>query len=229
MSKRGRPRKSEVDQFSAQVWAAAIQIQSGGLTPYKIETTYMPEECVPKKEGRIVRPALMDRYARGELSPKNDGRRCGGKKLVERLEAAYPGSAKWLSLPLWELMSLKPYSLNDIHQMMAPLQGPFFYKFFSRTTSPGKIYLRNFLVDLKEVQRIARHETLDAFTFLLGLAREAEHTLDVRVHYHACLGMRALFPAMAQVPELAPIAGRIFDYLENTFFRVIYPDSDGGE
>lgn len=228
-SRRGRPKKSMADKLSTLVWAEAIKIQSKEMTPYMIEVTFMPEECVPKRNGRVVRPSLMDRYVRGELSPKNDGSRCGGAKLVARIDSTFPGTAKWLYLPLWELMQSKAYSLEEMHQIMARVEAPFYYKFFSRADCPERVYVRSFGGDIKEIRKVSRYNTLDAFAFLLGLAREAEHTLDVRVHFNACKGMREMFPVIARMPEIKPVAGRLFDYLEEAYFGVIYSIPDGGE
>lgn len=228
-SKRGRPKKSTADRLSTMVWAEAVKIQSKGMTPYKLEVTFMPEECVPKRDCRVVRPSLMDRYAKGELSPKNFDSRCGGTKLVERIDSTFAGTAKWLYLPLWELMQPKAYSLEEMHQIMAGIEGGFYYKFFSRYDWPERVYVRNFEVDIKEIRKVSRHNTLDAFAFLLGLVREAEYTLDVRVHFNACIGMSELFPSVARMPEIKPVAGQLFDYLEGAYFRVIYTVPDGSE
>lgn len=38
-----------------------------------------------------------------------------------------------------------------------------------------------------------------------------------------------MFPYLARMPEIKSAAGRLFDYLESVYFRVIYTVHDGSE
>lgn len=228
--KPGPKGRSEADRLSAMVWAKAVEIATNGLNPHSIELQFMPEECIKEVGGVRKPPKLMKRYAAGEITPTKRGRACGGLDFVERIEVEYPGTSKWLYHPLWELLQPKEYGLAQLHQLMLQLNGPFIGKFFSNTDWPEKTFVRNYsAIQVGDIKSIASHENLDSFAFLLGLLREAEIRMDILPHFNSGKYMKQLFPVVANFPQIQPFAGILFDYLENTFFKMIYNAPDGSE
>lgn len=218
--------KTLADELSTLTWCKAVQIATGGMTPKRIEITFMPE-CVKSVGGQLDRPRLMDRYASGANTIQGTNSKCGGVGLVERVEAAYPGTARWFLHPLWIYLQPKPLAMVDIHRQMLRLQGNFIGRFFSENDG---VFVRNYFTDLEDIKDIAKNEqNLDAFSFLIGIALESEHRVDMRSHFCACVGMKKLFPTIAGLPQMTSIAGRLFDYIEARFFKVIYTIPPDGE
>lgn len=218
MKKPIKPWKTEADKLSSIVWSRAVKIASGGMSRANLEVEFMPN-CVERVGGQLVRPHLIDRYATGLLTPKLGKQKCGGSDLVFRIEAKFEGTARWLFHPLWSLMQPKEYTLNELHTCMADLNGLFFNKFFSN----NEALIRNYFAEPSDVRKIAEEDkTLDAFAFLLGILREAEIRADMQNHNCARVGMRTLLPYIAAIPQMEPVIGRLFDYIENTYFNVIY-------
>lgn len=215
------PRKSEADKLSAMVWSRSVKIASGGMAWPKLEVQFMPE-CIQRSGGELIRPRLMDRYSNGKLTPKRGGQKCGGLDLVFRIESQFNGTARWLLHPLWDLMQPKYILLADLHRHMLLLNGLFIGKFFSNNDDDGT-RVRNYFAEPADIKAISNTEkTLDAFAFLLGILREAEIRADMQNHYCARDGMLKLFPNIAALPPIEPVAGRLFDYIESSYFNVIY-------
>lgn len=220
--------KTLADELSTLAWSKAVEIATGGMTPKRIEITFMPE-CVKWVGGQLDRPRLMDRYSSGATTIKGTNSRCGGVGLVERVEAVYPGTAIWFQHPLWNFLQPKPLAMEDIHRWMLQLQGKFVRRFFSENDNDGAL-VRNYFTIPADVKDIARNEqSLDAFTFLVGIVQESEIRVDMQNHYCACIGMRKLFPIIAELPQMTSISGRLFDYIEARFFKVIYRIPPDGE
>ena len=186
-------------------------------------------ECVKRIDGQLRRPRLMDRYAKGCLTPKRDGSKCGGLTLVKKIDACYSGTAKWLHHPLWDLMQPKDYSLNELHGFMLKLESKLARYFFVNIGNSEGVYVRNYNIQPKVVRNLWKHANLDIFALLLGLLREAEIRADMPSHYCSCQAMLKMLPEIANLPPIRPIAGRIFDYLEHRFFKAIYTEPGGTE
>lgn len=221
------PRKTLADTLSAIAWSNAVAIDSG-LSPYQIEVRFMPE-CVKRVDGQLIRPRLMDRYAKGELTPKLGKQKCGGLQLVNKIDSSYRGTARWLRHPLWDLMQPKDYSLSELHGLMLKLEGKLARFFFVDLGRSEGAYVRNYNVQPKVVRNLWKHASLDTFALLLGLLREAEIRTDMPSHHCSCHAMLRMLPEIAKLSPIKPIAGRIFDYLEHRFFKVIYTDPGGSE
>lgn len=221
------PRKPLADTLSAIAWSNAVALESG-LNPYQIEVRFMPD-CVKRVDGQLNRPRLMDRYATGKLTPKRGKQKCGGLTLVEKLDACYPGTAKWLHHPLWDLMQPQDYSLSELHALMLKLENKLARFFFVDLGGSEGAYVRNYNVQPKVVRNLWKHANLDIFALLLGLLREAEIRTDMPSHRCSCHAMLKMLPEIANLPPIQPIAGRIFDYVEHRFFKVIYTEPGGTE
>lgn len=221
------PRKPLADSLSAKVWSEAVAIASE-LSPGQIEVRFMPE-CVKRVDGQLSRPKLMDRYAEGKLTPKRGKRKCGGLKLVERIEAHYPGTARWLLHPFWDLLKPDNYSLGKLHSLMLGIDSKLSRFFFIDMDHLDGLYVRNYNIQPKVIRSLWKHPSLDTFALLLGLLREAEIKADMPSHHCACSSMLRMFPEIAELQPIKPIAGELFDYIENSFFKVIYTDLGGEE
>lgn len=83
----------DIRKMRVQAWFRAVSLESG-LTPRELEKKFSESEA----EKKVKRSCVWNRYRRGEVVPRSGPRPDGGLNLVDRVEAAYPGTAKWLTL-----------------------------------------------------------------------------------------------------------------------------------
>ena len=75
---------------------------------------------------------------------------------------------------------------------------------------------------------VKKKHKIDVLAFLLGLLREAELKIDPRQHRICVSAMLSIFPELSNLPQLVNFSGKLFDILEERFFRVAYPFHEGG-
>jgi len=63
----------------------------------------------------VQRPGIWDKYRRGIVGPSIKPNRDKSQSIVQRVEAEYPGTARWLKLPLWYLLEADEVSMDDVY------------------------------------------------------------------------------------------------------------------
>lgn len=207
-------------------WAHAVRVASG-MNNTAIEVEFMGDDCCKVTDGRLKTPQLFPKYIKGASAPIQKGSRCGGVGFVDRIEAKYPNTKWWLSYPLWQLIYEDKLTLPEIWQMMLSCKIKNLEDFFIPTANNGLVrtgvVTRDKLITLENSK-----SALDAFTFLIGLIKEAEIRLDVQLHKMSVSRIIALIPRLSEEPVVKEFAGALFDFLEIKFFRVSYGLPDNG-
>lgn len=83
-------------------------LMASKLTPRELEKQFGE----PKSNEKVKRSCVWDKYRRGDVVPRSGLRPGGGANLVDRVEVVYPGTAKWLTLPLWRLLDKAPMEMK---------------------------------------------------------------------------------------------------------------------
>jgi len=165
-----------------QTWFRAVEQKSGGLGTHDLERQFSGKKIAHGK-----RSCIWNKYRAGTVAPRGGcGNSTGGVNLVKRVETVYPGTAKWLSLPLWRLVDPAPMEMAEVRMLfegLSPGLRPMFIA--SKKEASGLFWRRP--VDIKQVGDIlCAKRDLDALVAALILVKEAEVTQNQIQHEAAC-------------------------------------------
>lgn len=188
----------EIRKMRVQAWFRAVSLASQ-LAPRELETVFGE----PKSDSKVKRSCMWDKYRRGEVAPRSGLRPDGGLNLVDRVEAAYPGTEKWLTLPLWRLLDKAPMEMSEIRRYLEGLPNLMRQIFIYRSSQPSGLFWRRDTDYEDACDHLLRFGDLDGLTAVLALVKEAEVIQDQYQHqdcaqkageYLARLGYRGLLP-----------------------------------
>ena len=168
----------EIRQMRVQAWFRAVALASG-LTPRELEKKFSESDDSRK----VKRSCVWDKYRRGEVAPRSGLRPDGGLNLVDRVEAAYPGTARWLTLALWRLLDGATLEISEIKRGYENLPNSLRNAFVKtdQSLSQNKFWRRS--VDTKRMcERLVCLGTIESLTALLLMLREAELVQNQNLH-----------------------------------------------
>lgn len=188
----------EIRKMRVQAWFQAVSLASK-LTPRELERKFSE----PKSDEKVMRSCVWDKYRRGEVVPRSGTRPDGTLNLVHRVEATYPGTAKWLTLPLWRLLDKAPMEMSEIRCYLYGLPSLMQQIFIYRPEQPSGLFWRRNTDYVDACDHLLRFGNLDGLTAVLALIKEAEVIQDQSQHqecvqkareYLARLECRGLLP-----------------------------------
>jgi hypothetical protein len=186
--KAGRPKRDLIYKLRTQVWLDAVSMESGKKTPTELELLFSDPDGT-RKHSPGNRPGLWAKYRKGKVCPTIESKTKGKLSIVDRVELIYPGTAAWIKTPLWDLLTSKPMSMDDLKliywslgpavQDLIVTEPSIQYPQFWRTQEDLDV-LCDELLELKDI----RH-TLSA---ILCLVREAKlkqsiDDFEIALHY----------------------------------------------
>lgn len=196
----------EIRKMRVQAWFLAVSLASK-MTPYELEKQFSE----PENDRKVKRSCVWDKYRRGEVVPRSGTRPDGGLNLVDRVEAVYPGTAKWLALPLWRLLDKAPMEMSEIRRYLEGLPNLMRQMFIYSQAQPSGLFWRRDIDYVDACDHLLRFGSLDGLNAVLALVKEAEVIQDQYQHhdcvkkageYLARLGFRGLLPE-ALIGELS--------------------------
>jgi len=196
----------EIRKMRVQAWFRAVA-QASKLTPRELEKKFGEPKC----DGKVKRSCMWDKYRRGEVAPRSGLRPDGGLNLVDRVEATYPGTAKWLTLPMWRLLDKAPMEMSEIRGYLEGLPNLIRQIFIYGSAQPSGLFWRRDTDYDDACDHLLRFGSLDGLTAVLALVKEAEVIQDQYQHqdcaqkageYIARLECRGLLPE-ALIGELS--------------------------
>lgn len=166
----------EIRKMRVQAWFHAVSLESG-LTPRELEKKFSESDT----EKKVKRSCVWDKYRRGEVVPRSGPRPDGGLNLVDRVEAAYLGTAKWLTLPLWRLLDKAPMEMSEIRRCYESLPPVMRAMFIHPQATDSSVFWRRRELDCKkDCDVFLRFQDLDGFTAVLAMLRETESAQYLR-------------------------------------------------
>lgn len=210
-------------------WVRAVQLASG-LTLAQLEDAFSERKPGQKPSNHSC---IWGKYERGEVAPRSGCNPKGALNLVERVEQRYPGTAMWLSSPLWRLADKAPMEMSEIREIYEGL--PYLLRsiFIVVPHEASEVFWRR-PVDVDHVCEILlRIGDLDALIVALALVKEAEITQYQDQHEIGVDTVRQCLAHMKHAQILnAKLLGDLHRYLERCWGKAKYfsiPGEDDGE
>lgn len=199
----------EIRKMRVQAWFRAVSLASK-LTPRELEQLFRET----KSNEKVKRSCVWDKYRRGEVVPRSGRRSDGGLNLVDRVEMAYPGTAKWLTLPLWRLLDKAPMEMSEIRRCLEGLPNLMRQIFIYGQAEPSGVFWRRDIDCDDACDLLLRYGDLDGLTAVMALIKEAESVQDQ--YQHQCCAQKAgeyvsRLTYKGELPE--QLGGEVFDYL----------------
>lgn len=218
--KGGRPPLDEADRIRAQAWFNAVSLTSG-KSDRELEEVFGQRIARGPNQGKLsigANPGLWRKYKLGLSCPKTKPAKGGRKSIVERVEERFPGTAKWMSMPLWDTIRPKPLEMSDLKELYLSLSPPVRALIVDAQPQPSEKFWRR-QVDIETLcQQLLEVGGLDSATAVLALVREAE-TAQNRGMYLYLLARWAEFcqATLQRQPEFVPLIGKINALIERRF------------
>lgn len=165
----------EIRRFRTRAWLFAV-LDASQLSVAALEREF--SESGVWENG--ARSCIWQKYKAGSVVPRCGRRGNGSLNLVDRVESRYPGTATWLTLPLWRLADPHPLDMASIRATMEALP-PRIRSYFilePHEDEANRVFWRR-EAPLEQTEAVLRHfHTVDDFIAILALIREAEVAQD---------------------------------------------------
>lgn len=199
----------EIRKMRVLAWFRAVSLASK-LTPRELEKQFSE----PESDRKVKRSCVWDKYRRGEVVPRSGLRPDGGLNLVDRVEAAYPGTAKWLSLPLWRLLDKAPMEMSEVRRYLEELPNLMQQIFIYGPAQSQNLFWRRDTDYDDACDYLLRFGNLDGLTAVLALIKEAEVIQD-QYRHQDCAQKAGEYIARLEYGGLLPdiLIGKLSNYL----------------
>lgn len=198
-----------IRSLRVQAWFRAVTVASG-LTAGELERLF-----VRNNNTQSARSCIWNKYRRGEVVPRSGTLNNSQSNLVERVEATFPGTAKWLTLPLWRLADRAPMEMSEIRRCYESLPAPIRAMFIDRTATSTNIFWRRPSSDCKrDCDTLLRFSDPDGLTAVLTMYREAESIQDSTRHGLCRLTAMEYIDRLRAHPVIGTVGNRLKNYLQ---------------
>lgn len=226
--KSGRPHKSAASAFRVMTWFNAVALASG-LTACQLDMKYAEKHQVKRLRDGVQRPCIWDKYRHGTVGPSIKPRKGKSESIVQRVEQEYPGTARWLSLPLWFLLEAEQVTMHELYQIFSGLDATVNALLLYPTLPEEGLFWQKSVRDTESlVETLFKMNSLDATTALVGLIREAEICQDQNLHQEAYWAVISMLETMDCELPLKDVLPELRLYLIEKFKSIRY-SLDGDE
>lgn len=158
----------KIRSMRVRSWFHAVS-RASGLTVAQLEREFREEGAE-----RAPRSCIWNKYKRGEVVPRSGRQGEGRPKLVERVEARYPGTAQWLFSPLWRLADVAPMEMSELRRIYESLPARIRDYFVLPASLASKVFWRREYDSNEVVPKLLHFHSFDDLVAALALIREAE-------------------------------------------------------
>lgn len=209
---RGYTEDPKIRSLRVRAWFQAVTLISG-------KTAAGLEREFSERRDRIAVPSrscIWQKYKQGLVEPRNRCRGDGRLNLVERVEKKYPGTAKWLSSPLWRLADKTPMEMSEVRKVFSSLPKLLKSMFIASPEKATGVFWRRPIDCEHAYELLLRLKDVDAFVATLAMIKEAEAIQDQLQHMLGVLAARRYLSALKTHPIVGKsLSGEIADYLES--------------
>lgn len=226
MKKRlGRPQIDEAYLIRAMAWFNAVALKSGmgasELEMYFCKLRGNNKYCPGK------RPGLWGKYREGLVSPKFKPDKNGNPSIVELAEKEFPGTAEWMTMPFWDVLSSAPMEMSDIRKVYLSLPQHIRYLIIAEPTDKRKTFWRRPVEPKSLFDHLSKFNDLDSATAILALIKEAETIQDQQMHRQAIACWMSHLQRLQHHPVLSSIIDEIHELVMDRLVSIEYPQKDG--
>lgn len=171
------------------------------------------------------RSCLWQRYRQGLVVPSSGPRPKGTGHMVQRVEQRYPGTAKWLTSPLWRAADRAPLAMADVRRAYAALPPYLRSVFIEDGDDESSVFWRR-PVDFEDAcDLLFRDRSVDAFAAVLVMVKEAETIQNQDQHQFLLALAATYFTLLADDPVVGDLLqGELDVYLSARWRAVRYRD-----
>lgn len=213
----------KIRALRVQTWFRAVQAASGGRTPAQLEREFS-ERANPMK--MLPRSCIWEKYRRGAVAPRDGKRSDGRQNLVLRVEERYPGTARWLRLPIWRLADSAPMTMQQIREIYSELPRLMRVSFVAQGDAARGLFWRRAGDPAVVCRAFASWGTLDAIAVLLTMVKEAEITQDQTQHRVCTRTIRSLLTDDRPDSLERGLRMGLHAYLDTEWRNAIYEEDD---
>lgn len=189
----------------AVLWYEAVRERCGVETAYAFEKLFWPNSF-RRSGGETQRPCKADRYKRGLRRPD--------RKSALDVERRYPGTLKWLELPLWLVMDDRRWTQRELERIITNERPDLIRRLRPNGNSESPYLLT--------LDSLWREGNVRALTVLLALLRYAKLRGLEHVHANAAFVAKQVFFCIATRPPFYSVRREMFEYLNPRFFSDTY-------
>ncbi len=230
MKKRvGRPGIDQAYRIRTKAWFNAVSQASGGMTAGQLEILFGTSRK-NQKYTPGARPGLWNKYETGYICPKFRPDIQGRPSIVERVEETFPGTAKWMTMPFWDVLSRKPMEMSEIKQIYLSLSDEICEMIVAGEPDPPRRQTAFWRrpTDWRELyDELYEIGDLDAATAILTLIKEYETSQSYHEHMYGLAYWGKIAMLLHQYPPLLPLIPDINKIIGDYYSTVIYPTEDG--
>jgi hypothetical protein len=130
------------------------------------------------------------------------------------VEADYPETAKWLTLPLWRLLDKAPMEMSEIRRYLEGLPNLMRQMFIYSKAQPAGVFWRRYFDCEDACDLLLRFGSLDGLNAVLALLKEAEVIQDQYQHQQ-CIQKAGEYVVRLGYQGLVPktLIGELSNYL----------------
>lgn len=212
-----------IRSMRVRTWFHAV-IEASGLTAAQLE-----REFADGGGKKAPRSCIWNKYRRGEVVPRSGRQGDGRPRLVERVEARYAGTAKWLFSPLWRLADKAPMEMSEIRKVYERLPRLMRSIFIHEDAKSSHVFWRRPVDCADACEILQRYSSVEGLVAVLAMAKEAEITQDQVLHWISFKAALTYADGARKYPVLTETMGDLRDYLKKRQGRVEYfslPDDD---
>lgn len=221
----GRPTIDSAFKVRTKAWFYAVS-QASGMNAEELEIFFAsPDKQATYKAGN--RPRLWEKYRDGRNCPKYEMDRNGKLSIVQRVEKRFPGTAKWIAMPFWQVLSYARLEMHDLKAMYLSLSKPVRKLIVMEGPREERMFWRR-PTDHEDLYiQLIRIGDLDATTAVLALIKEAEVTQNQLQHQLGLYYWEYCALILQKHPVLSLVLRDINAIIEDRFTRISYSAEDG--
>lgn len=171
---KGRPRKSEITRLKVMAWFNAVA-EASGRTAAELEREFAQPEHIRWVNGVEIRPRLWEKYRRGEVEPRSVPSKGKKTSVVQDVENRYPGTAQWLTLPLWKLVDFnQPVTMDELKIIYEGMPQQIRGLIIKECVLEEEIFWRKQTGEDALLRQLAEIGGIDGITGMFALVREAQ-------------------------------------------------------
>lgn len=214
-NKVGRPALDSAYRIRAQAWFNAVSLVTG-KSHRELEELFANRNVRGKLISLGANPGLWRKYKLGLSCPKTKPGKGREKSIVERVEERFPGTAKWMSMPFWEVLSDAPMEMAELKRVYLSLSPQVRDLIVIEHPLGVRAFWRK-QTDIKTLcQQLLTIGGLDAATAILALMKEAEATQNPYMHLYIleCWATNCS-EILQKYPELFHLLEKINEIIES--------------